>query len=111
MKTVLISLLFTVCLTAHAEDKAIGKQISGTVRLIRGSPSTEVFFKDLKDSAIIPKNNSHNAIYALCEESMKKGIPVSLIIHPISREVIAIPDKTESKTGPSASDSLPEGSK
>ncbi len=72
------------------------KQISGVVRIIRGEPQTEVFFKDLKDSVIIPKDSKHNEIYALCADSMKTGKPVSLMMDPVSRRAYL-------KTTPSAS--------
>lgn len=76
------------------------KEVSGVVRLIRGSPETEVFFKDLKDSVIIPKTSSkHNQIFAACETSMKKGTPVKLLIDPVSRQARGLPeDKPASAT-------------
>jgi hypothetical protein len=97
----------------RADEKMPGKEITGIVRLIRASPVTEVFFKDLKDSAIIPYSSKHNAIYEACEESRKKGTPVKLVIHPISREVIGFPEKADPSPvkDSSAGSGLPEGRK
>jgi hypothetical protein len=67
------------------------KEVTATVRLIRSTPETEVFFKDLKDSLIIPKDSQHNKLYDLCEESRKKGTPVKLLIDPIGRRILAPP--------------------
>ncbi len=81
------------------------KEVSGVVRLIRANPETEVFFKDLKDSLIIPKDSGHNKIYAACEESQKKGKPVKLLIDPVGRRILSLPnppEKTESGAGDSS---------
>lgn len=79
-------------MAADSETAApVGKEISGTVRIIRSQPQTEVFFKDLKESVIIPVNSRHNQIYEACEKSWKKGTPVKLRIDPVSRHVLALP--------------------
>lgn len=62
-------------------------EVSGTVRIIRAHPETEVFFTDLKNSVIIPKTSSHNRILEACEEARKKNAKISLRIDPISRQV------------------------
>jgi len=72
------------------------KEVSGVVRLIRGSPETEVFFLDLKDSLIIPKDSQHNKLFDLCEQSRKKGTAVKLLIDPKARRILGHPKPPES---------------
>ncbi len=78
----------------------VAKEVTGTVRLIRSTPETEVFFKDLKDSLIIPKDSQHNKLYDLCEESRKKGTPVKLLIDPVGRSILSPPKSTENSASP-----------
>lgn len=80
-------------------EKLPGETISGVVRLIRTSPQTEVFFKDLKNSYIIPKDSQHNKIYEACLQSSKTGKPVTLQVDPKSRRVLFQNTSTESKSG------------
>jgi hypothetical protein len=75
-----------------AKDK--GKEISAVVRLIRANPETEVFFRDYKESLIIPKDSQHNKIFAACEESRKKGTPVKLTVDPVARRILGFPEAT-----------------
>ncbi len=65
--------------------------VTGVVRIIRAHPETEVFFKDRKDSLIIPKGTQHNQIYEACEESRKKGTPVTLKIDIKNRRILSLP--------------------
>ena len=119
MKEIAISL--AICLVpffSRAEDNAsVGKEITGTVRIIRANPVTEVFFKDLKDSVVIPANSKHNQIYEACEESRKKGQPVHLQIDPVSRNVIGLPSAQtpqntngKEEAAPAGASSVPQGS-
>lgn len=115
MKTLIVVTFFLGSLLAMGQEtlkeKPVGREISGVVRLIRANPKTEVFFKDGKESVFIANDSKHNAIFELCEESQKKGLPIKLTVHPISREVLEIPGKAEQKTGPAQETSLPESTK
>ncbi|MEZ0392678.1 MAG: hypothetical protein ACAH59_10705 [Pseudobdellovibrionaceae bacterium] len=91
--------------SAHAQEVSPGKEISGVVRVIRAHPETEVFFKDFKDSVFIGKDSKHNQFYEACEESRKKGTPVKLVIHPISRRVLRLPAAAAGATQDPKSDS------
>ena len=77
---------------AVSESPQSGPQevISGVVRVVRGSPSTEVFFMDRKDSVIIPVNGHHNEIFDACLQSSRSRTPVSLIVNPSSRVVLSL---------------------
>jgi hypothetical protein len=71
------------------------QSISAKVRVIRGSPQTEVFFLDRKDSLVIPRNSQHNQILKACEDSMKKGTAVQLVIDSKNRQILSLPDATK----------------
>lgn len=81
-------------------EKQEGQTVSGVVRLIRSSPQTEIFFKDLKQSYIIPKTSQHNKIYEACLQSSKTGKAVALQVDPVSRRVLAISNQTASGSDP-----------
>lgn len=85
----------TLPLSSKAPAASGTQDISAKVRVIRGSPQTEVFFLDRKDSLVIPRNNQHNQILKACEESMKKGTAVQLVIDPKSRQILSLPDATK----------------
>jgi hypothetical protein len=84
------------------------KQISGVVRLIRGEPETQVFFKDLNDSVIIPKDSKHNEIFAMCNDSMKTGKSISLMMDPVSHRAFLPTDA--SKSSATVPDQSPDSS-
>lgn len=67
------------------------QEVSGIVRMIRSNPETEVFFKDLKSSLIIPQGPQHNAIFKACEKSQKTNTPVSLMVDNASRRIMSLP--------------------
>jgi hypothetical protein len=92
-----------------AKDSA-ATSVSGIVRIVRGSPETEVFFKDLKNSLIIPKDSQHNKILEACEESRKKGTPVHLKIDPKSRRILGLPAAAKPAKGESSKPSDPGAS-
>lgn len=64
--------------------------VSGTVRVIRKMGMTEVFFKDLKDSYFIPSGANYSTIYKACQESEKKGQPVSFKVNSKSRRILSL---------------------
>lgn len=82
-----------------AEEKlpASSRAVSGVVRIMRASPETEVFFKDLKDSVIIPFGSRHNEIFSACEQSRKTGSPVHLIIDSKSRRALGVSAQKEAE--------------
>jgi len=89
---------------AAAEEQKSGTGISGIVRVIRGSPETEVFFKDLKESYVIPVNDSHNEIMEACLKSSRDNQPIHLTVDPISRRILSLSDAgSKSSESPSAS--------
>ncbi len=74
-------------------------QISGTPRLIRSQPETEVFFRDLNQSYIIPKDNRHNKIFEAVSKAIKTKSKVTLEVDPKSRRILGLPeDGASSKT-------------
>lgn len=68
--------------------------LSGIPRFIRGSPQTEVFFKDLKDSFIIPHNDSHNRILKAFIDAQKTGKPVNFRADPKVRVILGLSEVT-----------------
>lgn len=83
------------------------KEISGTVRLIRANPETEVFFKDLKDSLIIPKDSKHNQIFEACQQSQKTGRPVQIMVDPAGRRILGLPGAKSPSPSTGADEATP----
>jgi len=92
-------------ISAPGVNQEKGTVIQGTVRILRGSPQTEVFFVDRKESLIIPNTRQHNEIFQACLRSSQTKTPVSLRIDPKSRTILSVPN---SKSGPVESRSLPD---
>lgn len=67
--------------------------LSGRVSVIRKLGSTEVFFKDLKDSYYIPSGAKNYSIYKAFEASSKKGNKVHFKANKKSRQVISLEDE------------------
>lgn len=86
------------------ESEGPGVAVQATVRLIRSSPQTEVFFTDRKESLIIPQGSQHNAIFEACLQSSKTRTPVSLRIDPKARIILSGPS---AKASPGSSRSQP----
>lgn len=93
--------------------KQKGESISGVVRIVRTSPETEVFFKDIKNSYIIPKNSKHNEIFEACLQSSKTGKAVALQVDPKNRRVLFQNTLAEptSGLGPASNSESDKGSK
>jgi hypothetical protein len=68
------------------------KTFSGTVRVLRKIDHTEVFFKDLPDSYVIPSGNSYSSIYKAFMNSQKTGASVTFKANIKSRRVLSIED-------------------
>lgn len=80
--------------------------LSGTVNVIRKISVTEVFFKDLKDSYVIPSGSQHSQIYKALEESRKKGTPVSFRANSKSRRIVSIESGSSEKKAPAVSEGV-----
>lgn len=88
-----------------------GVTVSGIPRLIRASPETEIFFRDVNTSYIIPKDSKHNPYYEAFDQAIRTGKSVSFRADPISRRVLAVdgvlgvraPAKSPAGPGTSAS--------
>lgn len=78
-----------------------GVAVSGVVRVVRGFPITEVFFKDKKDSYFIDPTSSHDQIMNACLQSSRDGSSVSLRVDPVSRHVYSLSE--QNKTAPDQS--------
>lgn len=70
-------------------DEAV---LTGTVRVMRKLNHTEVFFKDLKDSYIIPSGNSYYSLYKAFNDSEKTGSAVSFKANTKARRVLSLAD-------------------
>lgn len=68
---------------------------TGTPTFVRNEPRTEIFFKDLKDSAWIADDSKHNAFQRVFLDAMKKNRPVKFTVDSKNRRVIAIDELTE----------------
>jgi hypothetical protein len=81
--------------TSLTPDKAAapGVTVSGVVRAVRGYPTTEVFFKDLKDSYFIDPTSEHDEIMKACLQSSRDGKAVSLRVDPTTRHVYSLSDQ------------------
>lgn len=103
--------------SSESEPKVVLKEdeeiLSGTVRIIRKIDNTEVFFKDIKDSYIIPSGSGYSTIFKAMEQSQKKGSAVSFKANTKSRRVLSMESsKAKSATASKAAESnLKEGSK
>ena len=73
-----------------------GIAVSGVVRAVRGFPTTEVFFKDKKDSYFIDPTSSHDQIMNACLQSSRDGSSVSLRVDPVSRHVYSLSEQNKS---------------
>lgn len=71
-------------------DEAKGIQVQGSVRIVRGSPETDVFLNGVSERIVIPVNAKHNEIMDECVNSMKTGKSLSFTIDPVSREIRSI---------------------
>jgi hypothetical protein len=78
-----------------------GIAVSGVVRAVRGFPTTEVFFKDKKDSYFIDPTSSHDQIMNACLQSSRDGSSVSLRVDPVSHHVYSLSE--QNKTAPDQS--------
>lgn len=72
--------------------------LSGTVRVIRRIEMTEVFFKDLNGSYIIPSGPQYSSIYKALEESQKKGGAVSFKANTKTRRILTLEDSKPKST-------------
>lgn len=86
--------------------KETGKEneatLTGTVRVMRKIEHTEVFFKDLPDSYVIPSGNKYSSIYNAMTESQKNGTAVTFRANTKSRRVLSMEaagEKNRDKTG------------
>lgn len=70
---------------AAAENE---KLLSGTVRVMRKIGVTEVFFKDLSDSYVIPSGRHYSSLYKAFNESQKKGHKVSFRANTKTRHIL-----------------------
>lgn len=75
--------------TKYFEDMP-GETVSGTPRLIRANPSTEIFFNKLNQSYVIPKDSKHNPLYYAFEAAMKEQRAISFRVDPYSRRVLFV---------------------
>lgn len=87
-----------------------GVSISGVVRAVRGYPTTEVFFKDKKDSYLIDPTSSHDQIMNACLQSSRTGQSVSLRVDPVSRHVYSLSEQNKAGSDQSP-DKSPDSSK
>ncbi len=71
-------------------DDFSGVTVSGIPRLIRASPETEIFFRDVNTSYIIPKDSKHNQYYHAFETASRLNKSVSFRVDPVSRRVLAV---------------------
>lgn len=62
----------------------------GKPRLVRGSPRTEVFFVDLRDSYWIAEDQQHNAFQKAFLEGIRKDKPVGFTADIKTRRVLAV---------------------
>lgn len=67
-----------------------GETVAGIPRLIRASPETEVFFRDLNTSYIIPQTDKHNRFFNAFDQASKRNQQVSFRVDPVSRRVLAM---------------------
>lgn len=67
-----------------------GETVAGIPRLIRASPETEVFFRDLNLSYIIPQDSKHNRFFNAFDQASKLSRQVSFRVDPVSRRVLAM---------------------
>lgn len=94
MILIIYSFLLSVGFGAETSsvNAASGNSISGTPRLIRQMPETEVFFKDLPQSYFIPRTSSHNRIFDAVMKAQKAGKAISLKVDPKSRQIVDTAD-------------------
>lgn len=71
-------------------DDFKGETVSGIPRLIRASPETEVFFRDINTSYIIPQSDKHNRFFHAFDQASKRNQAVSFRVDPVSRRVLAM---------------------
>lgn len=64
--------------------------LSGHVRVMRKIDKTEVFFKDLKDSYIIPSGSSYGGLFKAFEQSQKKGTTVHFKANIKTRQILSL---------------------
>lgn len=67
-----------------------GVTVSGIPRLIRASPETEVFFRDVNTSYIISQDSKHNQYFKVFEEASRVNKSVSFRVDPVTRRVLAM---------------------
>jgi hypothetical protein len=103
----LVSCLLLSYIVCRAEPEVVteekieakGEVVVGVPRLIRSAPETEVFFKDLNVSYIIPKNDNHNRSFEAVEKAIKSESAVSLRVDQKSRRVLGLAEGKKSSPG------------
>ena len=94
-------------------DDFKGVTVSGIPRLIRASPETEVFFRDVNTSYIIPKDSKHNQFFEAFDQASRTNKSVSFRADPISRRVLAMDGvngvRTPAKASAPAAPASPNG--
>lgn len=93
MKTLAVFalILFSSLISAaDSEKKPEGLSQNGKPLVIRSEPRTEIFFRDLKDSAWIANDHMHNRFFAAFQDAMKKGQSLKFTTDPKTRQVTAV---------------------